>query len=298
MKNTFLLGLAGLALAASAALSSTTASFAQQSDSIRLCTGSSTGVYFQVGSIIATFATNAGPIEVKSSGGTFDNMDRLLLPASDPNSCDAMIGQPDGPAFLKRTKPGDAAHITPTVKLHREYLQVLCSTESGITNLSQLSTKNRVAVGATGSGTWLIWQNFIEQDSKYGEIPVTSDSGDIALSAVQNNEVSCMLVAAGVPYDVVSTADAVYGDLIALVSATDKDFNDATDINGKPLYEWRDVPKKAYPVTFGRYWGAPETVSWNATLYVNKDKLTTAKLNALLKAAGRARAQVLSTFGQ
>lgn len=266
-------------------------------DTIRLCTGSSSGVYFGVGNIIASFAPSDFTIEVVETEGTSSNMDALL--SKDPaTSCDAMIGQPDGPVYLKRTKPSDAIQISRVMKLHREYLQVLCSKESGITDLDQLGEGNSVAIGAPGSGAWLIWQNFIEQDSGYEKVKTTSDSGLTALTAVAANEVNCLVAAAGVPYGTISEADANFGDSVVLVEATDKDFNDAEDIDGKKLYEWQDIPTKAYPVTFNRYWGDITTVSWQASLYVNKTKINGKRLDNFLKAATRARTTILSQYGK
>jgi uncharacterized protein len=264
--------------------------------SIRLCTGADGGVYNQVGNIIASFSSKT-PIEVIETGGTYDNMARML--DTGPEGCDAMIGQPDGPVFMKRTKPGDAAKMSKMMPLHREYLHVLCSKESGITDLDQLSKDNKVAIGAEGSGAWLIWQNFIEQDSGYADIPVTQDSGITALTAVASNETTCMLAPSGVPNAAVSEADGSYGDAVILAGATDKDMNDAQDIDGKPLYTFTKLPLDKYPVTFGNCtFCSIKTISWNAAIYVNKSKLNGKNLEAFLKAATRSRNQILTTFGK
>lgn len=261
---------------------------------VTLCTGAKEGVYAAAGETIANFAGSDITIQVVYTDGTFGNMSRLLA----PDGCDAMIGQPDGPVYLKRTKPSDAARISRVMKLHREYLQVLCSKESGIDDLSDLKETDTVAIGPPGSGSWLIWQNFIEQDDFYAKIKTTTDAKLIALTSVASNETQCMVVPSGVPNGVVSEADANFGDSVEFVSATDKDFNDAEDIDGKALYEFVKVPTKQYPVTFNRYWSAPKTVSWNASLYVNKAKMTADKLNSLLKAATRARSTILANYGQ
>lgn len=271
-----------------------TAPLKAQAPLIKLCTGSSVGVYFQVGKMISDMSGNT--IEVIETQGTFENMDRLL--SGDPTGCDAMIGQPDGPVFLKRTAPNAASKITAVMKLQAEYLQVLCSRESGIDNLSELSSSNSVAIGAQGSGAWLIWQNFIEQDSSYGEIPVTADSGITALTSVAFNQTTCMIVPSGVPNGIVNEADANFGDTVALVSANDKDFNDAEDIDGKDLYTFDELPTESYPVTFNRGWSDIDTIRWNAALYVSKEKLSGKNLEGFLRAATRARTQILAKYGK
>jgi TRAP-type uncharacterized transport system substrate-binding protein len=264
---------------------------------IRLCTGSSSGVYYQVGNMIQSFMSKDYALEVIETEGTFQNMDLMLQTGTE--GCDAMIGQPDGPVYLKRTKPSDALNISRVMKLHREYLHVICAKESGIDDLEDVGSSNTVAIGAPGSGAWLMWQNFIEQDSGFADIKTTSDSGLTALTAVASNELSCMLAPSGVPNGVVSEADANFGDAVILASATDKDFNDATDIDGKPLYEFLKLPTQSYTQTFGRgfFRSEPKTLSWNAGLYVNKKKLSGKKLEALLKGATRARTTVLGQYG-
>lgn len=264
---------------------------------INLCTGAEGGVYNQVGEIIKNFENSSAiDINVVVTGGTSENMDKTLN-----GECDAMIGQPDGPVLLKRTKPADAGNILPVMKLHSEYLHVLCSIESKISDLSDVvdsGGKYSVAVGNPGSGGWLIWQNLVEQYPKMGDVPVTSDSGVTALAAVAANQTTCMIVPSGSPNAVVANADANFGDVVALVPANDRRFNNATDIDGKPLYVWKDVPTNAYKTTFNRYWSKVTTISWNASLYVNKQRLTGKELETFLSAATRARTQILSTFGK
>lgn len=262
-------------------------------NTIKLCTGADGGAYKAIGGMIQNFAPPDFPIDVIETTGTSANMDATILGA-----CDAMLGQPDGPVFLKRAKPADAAKLSRVMKLHREYLQVLCSKESGITDLKELTSEHTVAIGSDGSGAWLIWQNFIEQDSSYADIKVTSDSGILAVNSVAANEITCLIVTAGVPNGTISEADANFGDSVVLVSATDKDFNDATDIDGKGLYTWGDLPTANYPVTFNRYWGDIETITWNAGLYVNKQRLNGKRLETFVRAATRARPTILSTYGQ
>jgi uncharacterized protein len=287
-------GLLLSALLGSAAL--ITPSSAEARD-INLCTGSTSGVYYSVGQMIGTYVGNDLKINVVETAGTFDNMDRMLS-----GQCDAMIGQPDGPVYLKRTKPSDAAKISaPIMKFHAEYLHVLCSKESGVEDLSELESnpeKYTVAIGAPGSGAWLIWQNIIEQDDDYAKIPTKAESGITALASVASNETTCMIVPSGIPNGVVAEADANWGDQIVLVSADDKDFNDAEDVDGKALYKFVDLPTNKYTTTFGRYWSNPETIGWTAALYVNKSTLTGKDLENLIRAASRARSAITSTYGK
>lgn len=267
--------------------------------SIKLCTGSDSGKYYEAGQRMSSMAgTKNFSIDVETSDGTWDNIQRVLLPPEDPNSCDAFIGQPDGAVVLKRTKPGDAQNIRAIMPLHREYLHVLCHKDT-ISDLDQVDKSMHIAVGANGSGGWLIWQNFIEQDKSYAEIPVTNEGGSEGLSAVASGDATCMLRPAAAGDGIVAMADSSFGDVIDLVGATDKDFNDAVDLDGTPLYSFVRIPTTKYVVTFGKGWGSdPKTVSWNAKLYINKNKVKGKDLDALIEAARKARTGILADFGK
>lgn len=237
----------GLTTAALAALSAT----AHAADTVRLCTGAADGVYFNAGKMIKSMGGKTLNIEIVETEGTIDNMDRMLsLPTDDPGACDAMIGQPDGPVYLSRTAPSKLKQIRQIASLHREYLQVLCNKASGVDDLGDLENDPkayRIAIGEQGSGAWLIWQNLVTEDSDYGEIPVSNEGGILALSSVQSGDTTCMLVPAGLPNPTVTEADANFGDSVQLVGANDKDFDDAVDIKGKPLYEYSSIPGSTYP---------------------------------------------------
>lgn len=269
---------------------------------IRLCTGSDSGVYFAAGQAIKEMAGGSLSIEVKTSAGTIENMDRTLkTDAADPEACDAMIGQPDGPVLLQRQQPGAVKKLRKIAGLHREYLHVLCSKESGVDALEDLAydpAAYRLAIGELGSGGWLIWQNIVAEDEDYATVPVTNEGGVIALSAVSTNTATCMLVPAGLRNGIVNEADATYGDTVAIVDASDGDFNDATDVEGKKLYDFADIPGDTYEQSLQAGWGGGvETISWLASVYVNTDRIAAADLASFVKAVGRAAVGIRAEFG-
>ena len=101
-------------------------SLAHSAEQINLCAGSETGVYYAAGKEIAKMSSAS--IRVVPSQGTIDNMRRTLdLPKNDPDSCDAFIGQPDGPVYLARKNKGSLVGLRVLAQLHREYLHVICN---------------------------------------------------------------------------------------------------------------------------------------------------------------------------
>ncbi|TJW14589.1 MAG: hypothetical protein E5W82_10345 [Mesorhizobium sp.] len=270
---------------------------------IRLCTGSSSGVYFAAGQEIVKMAGKNMPVTVVETEGTIDNLQRVLdTPADSPEACDAMIGQPDGPVYIGRQSPAKIKKLRQVGGLHREYLQVLCSTASGVDDLGDIADgKRSLAIGEPGSGAWLIWQNIVAEDDSYAKVPVTNEGGIIALSAVSSDVTTCMLRAAGLHDGTVMEADATFGDSVVLAEANDKDFNDATDIGGKPLYAYVDIPSGTYPKSLqtGIFGSSVSTISWLAGVYVNTDRFTDQKqLAAFIQAVARASLGVKAEYGQ
>lgn len=270
---------------------------------IRLCTGSDGGPYAEAGKMIAGMVKNDPNISIKvvvDTGGTWANIQKTIL----GDECDAMIGQPDGAALLKRQNPGAAMKMKPVADLHREYLHALCSKDSGVGDVGDLESDPKgngysIALGDTGSGAWLIWQNFVAQDADYGAVPVSTDGGVIALSAVASNETTCLLQPAALGNSVVRQADEQFGDGLALVGVNDRDFDNATDPQGKPLYEYSKIPSGTYPNSLQGWFSGKSTVTWLAKVYVNADRLSADKpLGSFITAVARAKPAIQAKYGK
>jgi len=292
-----------LLLGSAAALAVSFAVSAASAGTVKLCTASTTGVYHAAGKAIAAMAP-AGAITLISTDGTIDNLRRALdLPKDHPQSCDALIGQPDVPAMRARLNKASVVNLKPIAPLHREYVYVLCGKDSGVKDLSDLEddpTAYSVAIGPDGSGAWATWQNFIAEDEDYREIPTTAESDIMALTSVASGTTTCALLTGGVGVGAVAEADTTFGDTIVLIPATDGDFDDATTLDGKDLYEFAEIPKVgAYPNTFDRYWSDIKTVSWNAMLYVNTEKVTDKADQKMFATAGaRAANTIRANYGK
>lgn len=277
---------------------------------INLCTGSEGKPYHQTGELIAGFLRDSKNIRVNvvTTDGTWDNIERTVKTAATPENiasgaaCHAFIGQPDGPVLLKRKDATAASNLKIIGNGPREFLHVLCSRESGVEDLSDIAGDNSksVALGANGSGAWLIWQNFIAEDKSYAEVQVTDESGAIAMSSVSTNSTTCALVPAAVINATVAQADVDFGDSLALVGANDKDFNDSETIDGKPLYKWQAIPSGSYPANLQAGWfTSVDTIAWQAGVYVNKQYFqdNNKALEDLITATAKAKPAIKNTFG-
>jgi len=271
---------------------------AMPAHALTLCTGATGEPYAQAGDMIKSEAKGAGlDIDViKDTGGTWGNIQLSLQ-----NKCGAFIGQPDGLAYLKRTEPADAAKFVPLADLHREYLHALCGKGTGVEDIGDLENdpkKYSIALGAKGSGAWLIWQNFISEDDDYATVRTTDESGDIALSAISNDQTTCGLFPAALGNAAVRSADEFYGDGLALVGVNDRDFDDAVDPQGKLLYAYSEIPSGTYKKSLQGWFSDKSTLTWLAKVYVNKEVVTDqAELKVLIRSVMKARPAIISNFG-
>lgn len=305
MKNTIKL-LAGVAVATMAFYATANANDRMR---VNLCTGGEGKPYNLTGQYIAGFLKDSRNIDlnVVTSKGTWDNIERTVLNAQTPETvangegCQAFIGQPDGAVLLKRKNPAAAAKLRIIGNGPREFLHVLCSKDSGVDDLSDLSGDNAksVALGANGSGAWLIWQNFIAEDKSYGEVQVTNEEGAIALASVASNTTTCMLVPAALGNATLLQADQDFGDQLTLAGANDMDFNDAVNIDGKPLYRWQEIPSGTYPANLQGWFSSKDTIAWTAGIYINTDAFAGNQkaLEDLITAVAKAKPAIKKAFG-
>lgn len=304
LKTAFMFGVA------LAAIVGTSSANAADKMTVNLCTGSEGRPYNQTGEYIAGFLRDSKNVDIRviTTKGTWDNIERTVLTPVTPENvasgevCHAYIGQPDGAVLLKRKNPAAAANLRIIGQGPREFLHVLCAKESGVDDLSDLAGDNSksIALGADGSGSWLIWQNFIAEDKSYAEVQVTNEEGAIAMASVASNTTTCMLVPAAVGNATVTQADADFGDSLVLAGANDKDFNDAVNIDGKPLYRWQEIPSGSYPNYLQAGWfTSADTIAWQAGIYVNKNAFAGNQkaLEDLITAVAKAKPAIKKTFG-
>jgi hypothetical protein len=291
-------------LAAAFVMAAFSAAHAGQT-TINLCTGGAGFPYNNAGKKIATQASSSTNIRINvvESGGSIDNVKRTVdVPADDPNACQAFIGQPDAVVFAKRANK--SLPVKQIAQLHREYLNVLCGKDSGITDLKQLpggkdasGAAYTLNIGKEGSGAWAVWQNFIANSETYKTVPTKNESDKIALGSVSGGDTTCMLIAAGKDNATMIEANDNYSDSIILAEASDWSFNNALDIRGKPLYEFVKMPR-FYTNLQGYFGGKRETISWLAGVYVNPDRIPDEKaLGDFITYVNRAKADIVDAYG-
>lgn len=296
--------------AAAAAIMATSTAHAADKMVVNLCTGGEGKPYHLTGQYIGQFLKDSKNVQLRviNTKGTWDNIQRTVdTPATDATvasgeACHAFIGQPDGAVILKRKNPAEASKLRIIGQGPREFLHVLCNKNSGVDDLSDLAGDNSksVALGATGSGAWLVWQNFISEDKSYAEVQTTTEEGAVALASVSSGDTTCVIVPAALGNATVAQADVDFGDELTLVGANDWDFNDAKSIDGKPLYTWQKIPSGTYPEHLQGWFSSKETIAWKANIYVNTDYFNGNQkaLEDLIVAIAKSKPAIKKTFGE
>lgn len=271
-----------------------------QAAPIKLCSGSSTGIYYEAALDIAKAAGRGLQVEVLETAGTTENIDRALYGAKEAaDSCDAFIGQPDGMVNEIRSTPAVAKKVRQVGTLHREYLQVVCGKDSGVKDLNDLEDEPghyTLAVGEEGSGAWLLWQNIIAEDEDYADVRIVKEGGISALSSVASGDTTCALITAGLKNGTMNDADSMYSEELALVGANDKDFNDAVGIDGKTIYEYSEIDG-VYPNLQG-FWGDVDTISWLSRVYINTEKVDNKTRELFTRAVAQAAVGIKGKYGK
>lgn len=248
---------ASLALASIVAISTPSSAQSRQSaaaaardakPSFVIGTGSKDKIYNKAGNLLVKFLNPTVAATVAITGGSVDNLDRLIA-----GTVDGAFVQND----VLRTY-GDAralAVVVRTASVYKEYLHLLCNRASGITALSQLTEKHTIAAGGVRSGTRQTWQTFVDANAKYGKVQVSTSDDVVALtSAADGTEVTCALIVAGMNAPVIAKDARGLADKIVLATIDDDKLTNLKDSKGRPVYEEATIPAKSYPALAPRGW--------------------------------------------
>ncbi|MCJ8352357.1 TAXI family TRAP transporter solute-binding subunit [Moritella sp.] len=270
------------------------ANIAMAEGAIKLCTGSEGGAYHFAGERIAEKAKNIDIELVVDTGGTMANIELAL-----DGDCDAFIGQQDGISKLKRSDKNAAFKLKRVALLHKEYAHFICNKESGIDAITDIEGNAEYSIDliSDSSGGAVTWANFVAEDDGYAAVKkVYSEDAYTAASNVASGETTCMLLVSGIGSGAIGEIDTDMGSDLILANATDKDFNDALDTKGKPLYEFDEI-SKTYEVNLQTgFWASVETVSMRAAVYINKTKIKGKDLKQFIRAVNKAKDVIRSEF--
>lgn len=281
---------------------------------INICAGGEKGVYTASAKEIVSRLPDNVKATVVYTKGSVDNIRRLSAPSTPENqasgaSCDVMFAQPDSITNAVASNGSLAKNLRKVGNGPLEYAQLVCNGELDFDDLSDLEGTNKypIAIGEEGSGAWSTWQSLLREDDGYASIPTTPESGILALSSVAEGSAgggtgtACVLITAAVPTPTVVEADTTFAGKLKLLSMSgDKDFNDAVDLGGSPLYYWQDIPSGSYPNSLQNGWFTDvETIAWKSHIYANKEKFkgNDEALAAIIRAVALTEPTINAAYG-
>ncbi len=260
--------------AATMAALSFTASAEADDQTINICTGGKSGVYYAKGKQLqAAMLTGGVKVNPINTNGSWYNINEVAK--DEGGACQVAIVQADAYALLAKREKAKAAAIDRIGALHHEYVHLVCNAKlpgDDETLLEKGDEGSRtIAVGKQGSGSWVTWNNLVAEDDDYGRVtkPLFL-GGTLAASKVADGaEADCLLYVAGLGSGYMHKLDANFGKDLRIRDFDDKDFNDAEDPKGNALYEFADLPRE-YPDGLQKpYWGANDTIRMRAIVVVN-----------------------------
>ena len=262
---------------------------AQAAEPFRLCTGSPGKTYFKVGKKFAELATQMSDgqlaIEVITTKGSVDNLRRIAK-----GECDGAIAQGDAVVsvnqMLKKTKTEQFLLHSP---LYKELSLLICSRDSGIDDIEELTDQDNatVAAGAMGSGSLATWITFKTIDPDYDKVKVLPKNGAAGALAVIKGEAQCLLEVIAPQSDFLESLNAnqEIGEQLKFAEVDDN-FEDYK-VDGQTIYTQVEFDDEKYPNLSTT--GDPEILAITAYLVIGKawadkhpDELSTVSMTVLL----------------
>ncbi len=242
-----------LAKVAVAALGVLTLSAAQaQQQFINVLTGGTSGVYFPLGTALATIYNKNIPnakATVQSTKASVENVNLLEAGRGEIAFAlaDTVSGAYQGSADLGFDKP--RAKLRGIAAIYSNYIQIVASAESGIKTLADLKGK-RVSVGAPKSGTevnaraifkaaglsysdlskveFLPFGESVEL-IKNRQLDATLQSAGLGVASIRDLATSVKIVVVAIPHDIVAkVGDAAYQPGIIPANTYDGQTSDVT----------------------------------------------------------------------
>ena len=225
---------------------------------LRLTTGGSKGVYFNVAAPhIVKWVGNGFKIEVMNSKGSLENIQRIKN-----GEADAAIVQYDA-----LVTDGKNLDVTMVAALYDEYVQLI-TLKDGPKSIKDFKPGMKIAMGSTGSGSHVTWTSFCTEDESYKEIVPDALPADArAFSALESGNIDGIIVVGGLGYPAI--ANAASRGIFKISAVDDYDFND-TLYKGKKVYNFVNIDTSVYPgIANGFFSSKVETISVPAVLIVS-----------------------------
>ncbi len=210
---------------------------------LKFCTGSLEGNYYASGEEIKRQVARQNiDVELIATDGSMDNMQRMAK-----GECDAGFAQIDAYLHYQALNQDSRLEVERPRHLYEEYLHLVCRRDTGIGSIKQLRKPQEsfsLVAGAPGSGTSITWDSITRLNPDYLDVETQNAGHDSALSSVVEGKASCLMLVSGLGTKYLALIDES-GEQLRLISVDDKAFQEARHF-GRPIYDFRDIPKDTY----------------------------------------------------
>lgn len=224
---------------------------AAANETITLCAGSKGRNYDAVMQSVATELNKRGQdVTVQNLSGSED-----ILNAVARGTCAAGIAQKDVYWNLSKKNASLGSSAIPKELLYNEAMTLVCTPDSGIDELEDMTGDTVVITDAIGSGSALTWETMLQIEKEYGSENEWSQSQirntplKDALSEMALGNADCAFGVGAVPS---AWAKEMEEQGYQVSYIYDKDLNDLI-VNKTPLYSSVRVPYGSYTTKFDTY---------------------------------------------
>lgn len=218
---------------------------------VTLCSGRAGGGYDGIVQGIANELTKRDHhVTVINMGGSED-----ILNALESGKCAYGPAQKDIYYLKAKNNAGFTSAVAPAATMYNEAMNLVCSADSDIDELSDLEAGDTVIVDVIGSGSALTWENMVAIEKEFGNGSSWASATavytplDEAAAAIGVGSAKCAFGVSGVPASWAKEMETE-GQTIAWVY--DKDINDL-EYAGGPLYPPVRVAAGPYTYKFDTY---------------------------------------------
>ncbi len=240
---------------------------AEKKSTLRLCTGSANNQYHQLGQKLADLLAPYITVDVIITKGSWENLGRI---DATPPQCDAMIAQDDAYALYQFENPHTGMNIVKIRPLLKEYLHVLCNTETIANDISKLDHhKTTFYTMPYGSGSYITWALIKKLNPlKYKHFKEVPTNANELFDHFKKSKSSCILIVNDLAKGVLEKANDLSNLSYKLINLDDMSLKTPVGAQKQALYQEDEIHENIYPKLQA---GHIKTFTMNASFFVSAD---------------------------
>ncbi len=217
-----------------------------------LCTGTPGNRYHRVGQQIAAALEGVIRIDVATTKGSWENLERL-----DAGTCDAAIAQED--AYVVRRfeqardarkagRPASETALHRTAALYPEHVHLLCNRAVTARGLADLGPDTRIYLHRYGSGSFLSWRLFATLEARYARLKaIEVDLTTIVPRLAREIAPACLFHVSGLGGRTLKSANGTYGDALRLLPVVDRTLHRPAGPERRQIYTPSTMTARTWP---------------------------------------------------